>query len=63
MTFGKVGCSLKIKNIVDLYYMKQEKKMSGFTLIELSIVLIIIGLVVGGIVAARGVVESSKINA
>lgn len=35
----------------------------GFTLIELSIVLIIIGLLVGGIVAGSHLVESAKINA
>lgn len=34
----------------------------GFTLIELSIVLVIIGLIVGGIVGGQSLIHSSKIN-
>ena len=36
---------------------------SGFTLIELSIVLIIVGLIVGGIVAGRELVAAAEIRA
>ena len=36
--------------------------MKGFTLIELSIVLIIISLVVGGIVGGQSLVKSAKVN-
>jgi len=35
---------------------------AGFTLIELSIVLVIIGLLIGGILVAQGLIESVKIN-
>jgi len=35
---------------------------NGFTLIELSIVLIIISLIVGGIVGGRSLIHSAKMN-
>lgn len=35
----------------------------GFTLIELSIVLVIIGLLIGGILAAQSMISTSKITA
>jgi prepilin-type N-terminal cleavage/methylation domain-containing protein len=37
-------------------------RRSGFTLIELSIVLVIIGLLVGGIVAAQGMIRSAELR-
>ena len=40
--------------------MRQRK---GFTLIELAIVLVIIGLLIGGILAAQSMIETAKINA
>ena len=38
-------------------------KKHGFTLIELSIVLVIIGLLIGGILVAQSMIESSKLQA
>lgn len=38
-------------------------KARGFTLIELSIVLVIIGLIVGGILVGRNLIKSAEINA
>lgn len=35
----------------------------GFTLVEISIVLVIIGLLIGGILAARSMIETAQINA
>jgi prepilin-type N-terminal cleavage/methylation domain-containing protein len=39
-----------------------RKAYCGFTLLELSIVLVIIGLVVGGVVAGRSMVRSSEVQ-
>jgi len=38
------------------------KAQSGFTLIELSIVLVIIGLIVGGVLIGRDMIETAKIR-
>lgn len=39
-----------------------EKRIRGFTLIELSIVLIIISLIVGGIVGGQSLLHSARVN-
>lgn len=39
------------------------RKISGFTLIELSIVLVIIGLIVGGVLVGRDLIRSAAIRA
>jgi len=41
---------------------KQNKKNSGFTLVELSVVLVIIGLIVGSIIFSVSLVETSKLK-
>lgn len=46
-----------------LNYSDHIKPTSGFTLVELSIVLVIIGLVAGGILAGRDLVETAKMRA
>ena len=38
------------------------KRQSGFTLVELSIVLVIIGLLIGGILTAQSLISSAKLN-
>ena len=42
--------------------MKKSQKQ-GFTLVELSIVLVIIGLLIGGILVAQSLIDSTKIQA
>ena len=42
---------------------KASKEKGGFTLVELSIVLVIIGLLIGGILVAQSMITTAKINA
>ncbi len=42
--------------------LKGKKKLSGFTLIELSIVLVIISLIVGGIVGGKALIDAAEIQ-
>lgn len=41
----------------------QMKNQSGFTLIELSIVLVIIGLIVGGVLVGRDLIKAAEVRA
>jgi prepilin-type N-terminal cleavage/methylation domain-containing protein len=38
------------------------KNKSGFTLVELTIVLVIIGLLIGGTLVGQSLIDSAKIN-
>lgn len=40
-----------------------DKKKTGFTLVELSIVLVIIGLIVGGVLVGRDLINAAKLRA
>lgn len=40
-----------------------NKRKSGFTLVELSIVLVIIGLIIGGVLVGRDLIHASEIRA
>lgn len=42
--------------------MTKNNKKKGFTLVELSIVLVIIGLLIGGILVAQSLIDSTKIQ-
>ncbi len=45
-----------------LHEQKKNMAKKGFTLIELSIVLVIISLIVGGVIGGRSLVESAKVR-
>ena len=40
--------------------MKNTNKHSGFTLVELAIVLVIIGLIVGGVLAGQDLIKAAE---
>lgn len=42
--------------------MKTQTKQSGFTLVELAIVLVIIGLIVGGVLAGQDLIKAAKLQ-
>ena len=42
--------------------MRKVKKQSGFTLVEIAIVLVIIGLLLGGVLKGQELIESSRIK-
>ncbi|NQW92940.1 MAG: prepilin-type N-terminal cleavage/methylation domain-containing protein [Polaromonas sp.] len=42
--------------------MRKVKKQSGFTLVEIAIVLVIIGLLLGGVLKGQELIESTKIK-
>ncbi len=50
------------ENIIDLIFMKKNYIEDGFTLIELSIVLVIIGLIVGAILTGRELIKAAEIR-
>ncbi len=43
-------------------YKQTSPSMNGFTLIELSIVLVIISLIVGGVIGGKSLIRSSEIQ-
>ncbi|PZP54045.1 MAG: hypothetical protein DI586_10380 [Micavibrio aeruginosavorus] len=45
-----------------IQYRSDKLRHSGFTLVELSIVMIIIGLLIGGILKGQELIENSRIN-
>ena len=53
--------------LLDYFYAQRygdvAMKQRGFTLIELSIVLVIIGLIVGGVLVGQDLIRAAKIRA
>ena len=43
--------------------MKSFKKQAGFTLVEIAIVLVIVGLLLAGVLKGQELIESSRIKA
>ena len=56
------ACSTRQSKKLDCFAFARNDNR-GFTLVELSIVLVIIGLLIGGILVGQSLIESAKINA
>jgi len=52
-----------ISKITPPCYTEKSKRHQGFTLIELSIVLVIIGLIVGGILVGQDLIKAARVRA
>lgn len=48
--------------MVHLYFSSAESKRYGFTLIELSIVLVIVGLIIGSILVGRDLIKAAQVR-
>ena len=48
---------------LSLWYNKKMKKQHGFTLVELAIVLVILGLLVGGVLTGQSLIRASELRA
>ena len=42
--------------------MRKNTRTSGFTLVELSIVLVIIGLIIGGVLTGRQIMQNAEVT-
>src|SRR5689334_20830022 len=51
------------EQIMENYRVQTNTSESGFTLIELSIVLVIIGLIVGGVLVGQDMIKAAQIRA
>jgi prepilin-type N-terminal cleavage/methylation domain-containing protein len=52
----------RVAAIVDAQSRISDVKISGFTLIELSIVLVIIGLIIGGLLAGQSLIKAPALR-
>lgn len=48
---------------IEMGKLRQESHQSGFTLVELSIVLVIIGLIIGGVLVGQDLIRAAEIRA
>src|SRR5665213_2188182 len=62
MAIANIPAVRSIMGVASMKSMKSQSQQSGFTLVEIAIVLVIIGLLLGGILKGQELINSAKVK-